>query len=513
MTPTEAPATPLREGYEYPSLESLKKVHLNLLERESSGTDEVQLDEKSLRDIRRFMVRARATGRILDEERERGVAQTLLNYWATVLFRNSVTDEAATSTALAEFDDKLTRELDESQCPYCGLEAYGKDTRHLFFGREEVVKKWLKILSEKLVLVILGASGAGKTSLIRAGLLPALAEGKIPGSQDWKIDEIILDQMDQAAAEALRPTGNEPQLRVVHRVDEGLLSRDRRSQLQLLEAFGRWLTKPGAQRKAVLVGRIESLALIRQWLEAGHVSEVSEQDVIPPFNARELRQVIEAPAATIGLRFEEGLVDSLVNDFLGDPAALALLQFILLKLWDARVGNRITWDAYHALGGGQGAVETTADAVYKQFDENDRELTQQIFLRLARPTLSGALSVNRIEEAKLAAPDMAGARVSKIVEKFAAARILRRLPTEQGQVVEVAQEALLRKWPRFLLWLEGARRDLLQRERVADAAEQWRERGRPRYLLWRALSLEQAWAIRDQLSPLELQFIRAQPAS
>jgi WD40 repeat protein/Flp pilus assembly protein TadD len=503
-------------AYQFPSLTVLKQAHLKLLAKEAEPANLEGTKTAFLENVRDFMLRARATGRILEDDKERGIAQTLINYWATVLFRAGVPDDTVPQTSLLDLDENASRDLDESQCPYCGLQAYTEETAHLFFGRKHVVHKWLEILSgATTILIVLGPSGSGKTSLVRAGLLPALRNKGGPGGSEWKIREAFLQKMDSAdplLVPLQEDAGNEPELLVVHRLDEGLLSCERKLQRKLITAFKEWLSEPGKTRKAVFVGRVESAALVAHWLRDGDLTEKSQRVFVPPLDARELRAVIEAPAERIGLRFDEGLVDTLVNEFLGDPAALALLQFVLLNLWDARERNRITWTAYHAIGGGRGAVETTADSIYlgKDFSDADRELTKKIFLRLVRPTLTSALEVNRVTEAVLAPSANLKGSVEKIVERFKEARLLQVDVDEHGaRQVEIAQEALIRKWPRFLLWLEDARQELLERRRIADAAAQWREGGRNRSSLWTGILLDRALVLRDQLSPGELEFVLA----
>lgn len=515
MNETESIATRgPNAAYEFPSLSILKQAHLKLLAVEQQSGERAAANPVLLDDVRDFMFRAGATGRILEDDKERGVAQTLLNYWATVLFRAGVPDDSVPPTSLVELDESAERDLDESQCPYCGLEPYSEKTAHLFFGRNDVVAKWVQILDgPKSILVVLGACGSGKTSLIRAGLVPALRKTEgADGRGQWSIREVML--RDVASANELlalfekqTPT-EDRELLIIHRVDEGLLACERKLQRRVTAALEKWLAARGSKRKAVLVARIESSAVITQWLQDGGLQAQSEHAVVPPFDARELRAVIEQPAERIGLRFDEGLIDTLINDFLGDPAALALLQFTLLQLWDARRRNRITWEAYHAMGGGRGAVETTAEGVL-QATGVDPALAEKIFVRLVRPTLSSALAVNPIPEAELAPSAELQEATTKIVERFAEKRILQIRKDATGARIVEAQEALLRKWPRFWLWLVDARQEMLERRRIAEAAAQWREGGRHRSILWTGILLERAYAMRGQLSPNELEFVLA----
>ena len=202
----------------------------------------------------------------------------------------------------------------------------------------------------------------------------------------------------------------------------------------------------------------------------------------------------------------------LINEFLGDPAALALLQFTLIKLWDKRERNHITWASYRAIGGGQGAVEMSAEAAYgaQDFDEEDRDLTRRIFLRLVRPSLTRELVASGVPEAALADGPEARERVRKIVERFEKEQLLKVQTNARGErLVEVTHGALLRRWPRLLQWLEDSRIELLQRQRIGVAAAQWREQGRDPSTLWSGVLLTAALSIREQLSPTELEFVEA----
>ena len=495
------------EAYEFPSLDSLKGRHLKLLELEAAPGESETPDPDFIDEVRDFMCRASATGRVLDEQPERATAQTLLNYWSTVLFRAGLPEEEMPPTSLAELDENAGRDLDDDQCPYCGVEAYTEENAHLFFGRKEVVEKWLRLLEKTPILVALGASGSGKTSLVQAGFLPKLKQSGTP----WQVHEEVLQEseggeqllhwLEKREIEAAAG----PAILIIYRLDEGLLAVNPKMERRLLEALVRWLEQDG-RRRALLVGRIESSALITEWLKEGNLAARSHQEIVPAFGAADLRAVIERPAKRIGLRFDEGLVDTLINDFNGDPAALALLQFTLLKLWAGRTRNRITWDAYHKIGGGRGAVETSAEQALAEA-QVEEGFAKNIFLRIVRPTFTSALAVHQLPEANLG-PAEDEAKTAQAVKSFARAGLLRVHKINGTRMVEVSQEALLRKWPRFLLWLEDAKTELLHRQRISDAAAQWRASDRHHSALWTGRLLEDALEIRDQLSPEEAEFIK-----
>ena len=497
-------------AYEFPSLALLKAAHLKMLERESDSVGPGFLEE-----VREFMMRASATGRILDDDTERGIAQTLLGYWATVLIRAGVPEEKIPRTSLADMDESASRDLDNSQCPYRGLEAYSESTAHLFFGRKQVIGDWLELLHEKRVLLVLGPSGSGKTSLIRAGLLPELRAGGLPGSETWKVVDTTLpsEGASRALGAILDAEAKSPRaLLLALRFDEVFLHCDRRAQRSLARVIAKWVAQANTERRVVAAARLELAGALTQWLRETELGSISKEAFIPPLGARDLRAVIEEPAAQIGLRFEEGIVDTLINEFLGDPAALALLQFTLIKLWDRRERNHINWAAYNAIGGGQGAVEKIAEEIYggADFDEKDRKLTQKIFLRLVRPSLSRELVATGASETALSNDPETRQRVGRIVERFEKAQLLRVRTDARGErLVEVTHEALLRRWPRLLQWLEDARIELLQRQRIGMAAAQWSEQGRHPSALWSGVLLTSALSIRNELSPGEVEFVDA----
>jgi hypothetical protein len=166
----------------------------------------------------------------------------------TVLIRAGEPEEKIPRTTLAELDENAGRDLDDSQCPYRGLDAYSESTAHLFFGRRQVIEEWLGFLREKLLLVVLGPSGSGKTSLIRAGLLPALRAGRLPGSEKWKVVETTLpgENPESALRAALEGEAKSSQvLLVVHRLDEVFSHCKRKTQRELMTAIAQWVSAPG----------------------------------------------------------------------------------------------------------------------------------------------------------------------------------------------------------------------------------------------------------------------------
>src|SRR5262249_15645243 len=140
-------------------------------------------DASFLSNIRMFLHRGIVTGLFVDNERERRASQSILDYWATVLYRGN--GDVVDST-LYDFDIQRAPELLDNRCPYVGLGSFGEQQHGLFFGRERIIQQYLKHLEKRRLLAVVGQSGSGKSSLVLAGLLPALHKGALPGSDAWE---------------------------------------------------------------------------------------------------------------------------------------------------------------------------------------------------------------------------------------------------------------------------------------------------------------------------------------
>ena len=196
---------------------------------------------------------------------------------------------------------------------------------------------------------------------------------------------------------------------------------------------------------------------------------------VTPLSAGELREAITGPATAVGLKFEEGVVDALVHDILGEPAGLPLLQFTLLKLWEKRERNRVTWEAYRRLGGGRLALANSADEFFENLIPEEQVTCKRILLRLVRPGEGLEVTSNRVRRQSLYGAGEARDRVDRVLDKLIAARLIRQTvgDTPADAQVEVAHEALVRNWPRLVAWLDEERVRLRARLQLTASAEQW----------------------------------------
>ncbi|MCL6540144.1 MAG: hypothetical protein K6T87_06080 [Roseiflexus sp.] len=482
----------------FPSFAALRAAHAEMLRR----LHEEGLTTALLSRAAEIIARGSATGVILDDEDERTAAQSLLDYWATILIRKGYEPPDAT---LDEFDPSFASELDDSQCPYVGLDPFREEDAARFFGRRRLVGFLVARLTERRMLALVGPSGAGKSSVVRAGLIPALKQNAIPGSSTWRYVPIVTpgeqplfhlarawrqltgQPDDQAQSEELAERfrdpqqvvaafdGTEPVVLVVDQMEELFtLTDDESDRRAFVAAMVALVECPSPRHTVIMTLRSDFESFIalepalQQWMEQARVQ-------LLPLSASEMREAIERPAELVGLKFEPGVVEALLHDTLGEPAALPLLQFSLLKLWDARDRNRVTWQAYQQIGGGRQALARSADALYNSLIPEDQVTARRILLRMVRPGEGLAITSNRIRRDQLYRAGEARDRVDRVLERLVAARLVRLAPgdTPGGAQVEIAHEALVHNWPTLVGWLEDERAAIATRRRLEAKAAEW----------------------------------------
>src|SRR5947199_2221849 len=319
----------------YESASELREAHAHLLEvfdsqlgEDASSAGEAAALARLEPEIRRFLERGAATGIYLEETKERTSCQVLLDYWLSSLAQAGL---RAGSVRLARFDAGQLPDLKEAQCPYVGLDAFRDET--YFFGRESDTKALLAQVRDSPLVVVLGASGSGKSSLVMGGVLPALrAEGALRVVPPCVPGNAALEHLVDAEAP--------PALITIDQFEEvfTLSSAEDREALvaslaQLLAAGHRVILTMREEFRS----RIVELRALSPYLDKAWYS-------MRPMDYDELRAAVEKPAAIANLHFQAGIVDDLVKKVLGQPAALPLLQFTLRLLWEERDRNRITWE-------------------------------------------------------------------------------------------------------------------------------------------------------------------------
>jgi beta-lactamase class A len=531
--------TTVRDGsVPFPSLTALRAAHVDLLKRyrDSNAVPEI------LADITALIRDGRATGALLNDTEERWTAQNLLDYWATTLYQR---EQDPPDTTLVDFDPLLAPELPDDICPYVGLDAFLERDYDRFFGRQYMVADLLEHIKTHRMLAIIGPSGSGKSSLALAGLLAALRRDVLPGSKLWRYYPRVVPGSDPLAnlarilypslhrggqeiletwiqqqialfradpnhlARLLNRGSDTPAVLVIDQFEEVFtLCDDVQTQRLFIANLLNLILLPGSRHRIILTMRSDFESYVQQIPKLEKLVRRATVRALP-LNAGELREAIERPAELVGLKFEAGVVDALIQDILGEPAALPLLQFTLLKLWQRRERNWVSWDSYRRLGGGRQALARSADAFYESLIPEEQVTLRRILLRMVRPGEGLEVTSNRIRRESLYQGGEASDRIDRVLDKLIAERLIRVTEgaTPADTQIEVAHEALVRNWPRLVEWLGDEREELRQRQRLTREALDWNASGRDRTMLLGETRALDARRYKD-LSKLEREYVR-----
>lgn len=381
------------------------------------------------------------------------------------------------------------------QCPWLGLRPYDVDDAERFFGREDHVTECLAVLAATSFLALVGPSGSGKSSLLRAGVLAALQR---------RGHRVVLVTPGPRPSEALSALAADAPAGTVLAIDQAeevfALCDDVEERRTFFERLA-----DEARRRPVLVSlRGDRLS---QVTEHGGFSRLVEQGLhlVGALDDEGLRDAIERPARQAGLLLEPGLVELLVREVRDDPGALPLLSHALVETWQRREGNTLTVEGYHASGGIQGAVAQSAELLYSKLDPDQRHQLRDLVLQLVSPGVDGEPVRSRVPR-RLVADD---ADHDRLIELLAEARLV---TTDEG-VLEITHEALARAWPRLRGWLEDDVEGQQVRHHLSGAADAWQALGKPSSELYRGVRLTRAldWRSRTRsaLTATEKEFLDA----
>ncbi|MFQ6170173.1 BTAD domain-containing putative transcriptional regulator [Oryzobacter sp. R7] len=376
--------------------------------------------------------------------------------------------------------------------PYPGLRSFDVDDGEFYFGRDGEVRQCLGRLQDTGCVVVVGASGCGKSSLLRAGVAAALR-------RDGEKVVVLGPGSDPVGTlRELTGSGFAGTL-VVDPLDEVLVAcgpDGRRELTTLLVELSRWWGLAMSIRADHLADVADEPALARL-VERGTY-------LLGPMTEEGMRDAIVRPAAAAALLLEPGLVDLLVTEVTGAPGALPLMAHALHQTWERREGRTLTVDGYHASGGISGAVAQTAERVYEDLSVDDRSALRDLLGRLVTVAPDGT-PVRVWAPVTQLAPGEGGDLVEVLVRE--------RLLTRDNGVVAVAHEALARFWPRLAGWLEDDVEGRRMLRHLTDAADSWEALGRVDSELYRGVRLSRALEWRRtsgvRLTSVETQFLRA----
>jgi WD40 repeat protein/transcriptional regulator with XRE-family HTH domain len=373
--------------------------------------------------------------------------------------------------------------------PYLGLSVFDVKDADRFFGRQALTDELLARVGAAPMLAVVGASGSGKSSLLRAGLLPRLAGPAVvvtPGADPLRAVDEALTEVDGAGAVV-----------VVDQFEEVFtLGRDEAVRTRFVE---RLLAVAGSGRARVVLGiRADFYPHCARHPELIATLQ-DRQLLVGPMSAADLRAAVTGPARRAGLRVEPALVEALVTDAAGQPGALPLVSHALLETWRGRQGSTLTLAAYRAAGGVAEAIARTAEREYAALDPARQDLAEQIFLRLTTLGEGTEDTRRRVTFAELPAEPA-------LLDRLAAARLI----TCEQDSVTVAHEALIRRWPRLRGWLAADRDRLRAHRRLTEAAGEWEQHGRDDAFLLQGKRLVLAGEVPDgRLNGSERDFLAA----
>jgi WD40 repeat protein/serine/threonine protein kinase len=446
-------------------------------------------------------------------------------------------------------------DLPEPVNPYKGLRSFEPADNRDFFGREAVIERLLDKLSsstplssaksqaEGRFLAVVGPSGSGKSSLVKAGLIPALWSGKLPSSDKWFVINIVpgarpLDNLETSLSRvAANQASNlrEHLDRDIHgltRIANLILPNDDSELVVIIDQFEQLFTMVEDEstrshfldliEQAVtdLHSRVRVIITLRadyydrplQYAKFGRLIQTYLETLLP-LSAEELERAIVYPAHQVGVDLEPGLSATIIEDVNYRPGNLPLLQYALTELFDQRAGRLLTSQAFSKIGGAGGALARRAEQLYHEQDDQGQEMIRQMFLRLVNvgePLGIGAVDVpitsetsRRVLHAELLSAAVEPDQLDEIIDTYVDYRLLTldHDPATRKPTIELAHEAILQAWDRLRSWLEESANDLSMHRQLIRATSEWVAGDREESFLLRGARLTniESWTNETQL--------------
>ncbi len=452
------------------------------------------------------------------------------------------------SLTLVQYQPKKTEIVVDETCPYQGLEAFGKEQARFFFGREKVVQLLMEKLGQANFVPIIGASGSGKSSVVRAGLIPQLEkngwrvlEPILPGDEPLaELKKVLIELFGRTQGrevysliktDGLRPvierlSGSERLLLVVDQFEEVFtLCPKEEERRQFIELLTQVAELPDSRLAIVTTMRADFLEPCLSYELLTRLIQ-NESVYMPSLVGAELEEAIASPARLQGYELEQGLLGEIMEDVVKEPGCLPLLQFALTELWEKRdrQKHQLTVEKYQALEGVKGALNRHAQKIYiykdflKESPQQERspqeqEWIKRIFLRLVRIGESSKDTRQRQPKAKLLAigSHNLGAQDSERLHQQAISVLLDRLiqgrllvtdqEDKQGEAwVNLAHEALMNGWQQFAQWRKENRQLRRLIDRMEDALREWQQQPKDENLMMGGL-LAQVWEKWQEMEP------------
>ncbi|MBC8170575.1 MAG: serine/threonine-protein kinase PknK, partial [Anaerolineae bacterium] len=454
-------------------------------------------------------------------------------------FENALTFAQAIRQAFSTEVAPVSPPVDDTHLtnPYKGLRPFDEADSEDFFGREALTWQLLERMREQTPLVrflaVVGPSGSGKSSVVKAGLLPALRKDELKGASGWIIramvpgnqplralEEALLSAASKSPLDLYTLLKNQPDgllqavehilgsaetefLLVIDQFEEIFtFTTDETERAHFLNLLYTAIIAPTTRLRVIVTMRADYYDRPLLYDDFGTLVK-SRTEFVLPLMASELERAISGPAARIGLHVGSDLVAAMVDDVRREPGGLPLLQYALTELYEQRDGRNLTLEAYYNSGGVTGALARRAEQVYTRLRAQPQAIARQLFLRLVNPDDVHQDTRRRARRGELLAlgdNDM----INDVLDTFDKFRLLTfdREPGTREPMVEVAHEALIRNWERLQDWLDDSREDIrLQRRLAAYCAEWISTKRNPDFLLQGGRLLEfETWAKHTELT-------------
>jgi DNA-binding SARP family transcriptional activator/ABC-type glycerol-3-phosphate transport system substrate-binding protein len=395
--------------------------------------------------------------------------------------------------------------------PYKGLRAFDAVDAADFFGRERLVERLVARLgltgTRGQFVAVVGPSGSGKSSAIKAGLFPAIRNGAVPLSGSWftitmtpaphpfeQLEEALLgvavdpppslleqlagDHGIQAVVDRVIPDDGSQVLLLIDQFEELFTQVDTATANRFIANVVSAVSDENSRVRVIVTLRADYYDRPLQRRDLGELLR-DGTETIAPMTPLELEGAITRPAEQRGVTFEPGLVARLIGDVSDRRGALPLLQYTLTELFEARTGDRIAYADYEAMGGVSGALITRAEGLLRSLGTSAEEVARQVFLRLVTFTDDGEDTRRRVLQSELEDLDIDRAQLRSVLDTFGRHRLLSfdRDAVTRSPTVEISHEALLGEWTRLRDWIDEARNDVRVQRRLADALREWAAAG------------------------------------
>jgi WD40 repeat protein/serine/threonine protein kinase len=433
--------------------------------------------------------------------------------------------------------------------PYKGLSAFEEGDTDTFFGRETIIKQLLEQFADpkKRFLALIGPSGSGKSSIIRAGIIPQFRKGAVLDSRQWFISIMIpsSDPFREMSEALLRVSISAPEnwgemlrksIQGLHNLLGMILPEDNSQLLLFIDQFEEvftlydddkqremflgslWyaLNQPNSHLRLIITLRADFYDRPLHYAQFGELLK-QNTEVVLPLNLQELGAAILGPANKVGLQIEQLLTNTLLEEIHNQPGALPLLQYTLTELYERRDREKheLRYEDYLMLGGISGALAQRAQEIYfSRLNEIEQSLAQQLFLRLVAIDENGKATRRRAIWQEL----MQGVEqeeLENVINAFSRHRLLTtdRDPVTRTPTIEVAHEALINAWGELRKWIDDNRYALQKRQEIRIEVDRWLTNNRETSYLASGLRLaefenlqgNQLFALREE----ELEYIEA----